>query len=107
MLINELLADQVLVALITGLCILTIADLVVGVGAAVGRHEFDPQMLGAFIGSHLIARVMPIAFCAMLGHWYLPLGALAAMAGAAYLVETLDSIRLTWNLPAEPFLEGE
>jgi len=96
--INDLLADQVLTALITGLCILTAADFVVAVGAAFGRKDFDPTMVGDFILSHIVARVIPIAFCAILGHWYAPLGAVAALAGAAYLVETLASIRESWQL---------
>jgi len=99
--LNELMADQVLTALITGLCILTAADLVVGVGAAIGRKQFDPTMVGDFILSHIVARVLPIAFCAILGHWYAPLAAVAALAGAAYLLETLASIRESWNLPAD------
>lgn len=98
--IDELLADQALTALITGLCLVTAADLIVGVGAAIGRHEFSPQMVGDFIFTHILARVVPISAVAVLGHWYVPLWALAAAAGAAYLIETLASIRDTWQLPA-------
>ena len=99
--LNDLMADQVLTALIAGLCILPAADFVVAVGAAIGRREFDPTMVGDFILSHLVARVIPIAFCVILGHWYAPLAAVAGLAGAAYLVETLASIRESWNLPAD------
>ena len=99
--INELLADPVLTALITGLCIVTAADLIVGVGVAIGRKEFDPQQIADFIITHILARVIPISLCAILGHWYLPVAALAAAAGAAYLVETIGSIRESWQLPSD------
>jgi len=98
---DSLMADQALTALIAGACILTVADFVVRVGKVIGLREFDPTMVGDFILSHVVARVIPIAFCAIMGHWYAPLAAVAAMAGAAYLVETLASIRESWQLPAD------
>jgi hypothetical protein len=91
--INGVFADDAVRAIIIACSVLTGADFIVGVGAAFGTGTFKGSEIAAFIQSHVLARLLPILTVAVLGHFYAPLFAIAGLASAAYVVETLASIR--------------
>jgi hypothetical protein len=92
-LLNGLLADQALTALVMGLVVLTLADWITGVSAAVRSGTFEAGLIAAFVQTHVLGRVVPIAAVAVLGHFEPALWALAGLSAGAYTVETIASIR--------------
>lgn len=97
--INGLVADQALTALVVTVVLLTAADLLTGIAAAVARKTFALAQVADFIATHVVGRVLPIVGVGVLGHFETSLFALAAAAAAAYALETLGSIRANLLLP--------
>jgi hypothetical protein len=73
--------------------ILAVADLVTGVSAALRTGRFSPLVVADWVQTHLAARVLPIGVLLILAQWAEPLYAIAAVASATYVAETLASIR--------------
>lgn len=99
--LNGLLADQALTALVVGLVGLTVADFLTGITAAFRTGTFDPASIAQFLQTHVIGRVLPIAVVAVLGHFEPALWAIAGLAAGAYTVETINSIKKNLQLTDE------
>lgn len=97
--INGLLNDQALTAIIATAVLLTVADFVTGVSAAIAAKTFQSVWVADFISTHVVGRVFPITTVAVLGHFEPSLFILAGLASAAYVAETLGSIREALALP--------
>lgn len=94
--LNHLTLSQLLV----GLLLLTAADFVSGVGSAIAHHTFTVDEVAQFISTHVLGRVIPLAFLAAVGLGIPQLGvegipavfAIFLAGGAAYVAETVSSI---------------
>ncbi|HEX5466376.1 MAG TPA: hypothetical protein VFW92_06840 [Candidatus Limnocylindrales bacterium] len=89
------------------LVILAGVDTVVGIGKALADHTFRLDTVAAFLGSHVLSRILPLAAMALLGQGLPQFGlpavamawALAAGGLAAYFAETVGSLRDTLQAP--------
>lgn len=91
--IDGLLNDQALTALVAIVAITTLADLIVSTSFAIAAGTFKVEYLLDFLKSHVAGRIFPIVTLAILGHFEPALFAIAAPAAAAYVVETLASLK--------------
>lgn len=69
------------------------ADVLVAIGAAFRRGDFQPAMIGQWIGTHLLGRVMPIMALMTFARGSDGLAAIVGLTASAYMMETYASIR--------------
>lgn len=109
--LNEFLApfldNEALRAIVITTVVLALADFLLGVGAAIVAKVFNPEYITNFIRKHVVGRVFPILTVSVLGVIEPTLFAIGAAAAAAYAIETIASIRQSFNLPAEVALAKE
>jgi hypothetical protein len=99
--IDGIVNDQALGALVVTACLLTAADLASGIFAAIREDTFDPTWVARFIRTHVMGRVVPITLVAFIGHFEPALFAIAGLAAGAYAIETLASIRHNLMVPPD------
>jgi hypothetical protein len=82
-----------------GVLILAFVDFGLGVAAAFRDDTFSLDALAAFLRKHIAGRVFPIALLLMAGHFgsQPALLALGLAGAAAYVLETIGSIRDSWG----------
>lgn len=84
---------------LVGLVAVAAADTIIGIGKAIIGGNFSLDHVAQFVRSHLLERVLPIAGLLIVAQLYPSLGQLlgatALAAAAAYVAETLGSIRDT------------
>ncbi len=87
-----------------GILVAAFLDFLFGVIAAVRDGTFDATALAAFLRKHIVGRVFPIVSLLAIGYASGNAGIVgaAAIAGAAYVTETLASVYQSLNQAAKP-----
>jgi len=82
-----------------GVLVLALADFTLGTLAAFRDGSFAIDAVAAFLRKHIAGRVAPVAFLLSLGYFggVPALSAVGVAAAAAYMLETLGSIRASWG----------
>jgi len=93
--------NEALRAIVLTTVVLAAADFVLGVSAAIVAKVFNADYITNFIRKHVVGRVFPIITVSVLGVIEPTLFVIAGLAASAYAVETIGSIRDSFNLPRE------
>lgn len=86
---------------VTVLSAIAVADFVIAVAAAIRDGRFSLALVGNWVQTHLLGRVLPIAALYALGQDNQALWAIAVGAGATYAAQTLASIRASLGVPQD------
>lgn len=84
---------------IVGLLCVAAADTAVGIGTALRDGAFRLDQVGTFLASHVLARVFPLTALLLFGKGNPVIAAIATAAVAAYVAETVASMRRNLGLP--------
>jgi hypothetical protein len=88
-----------------GVLVVAFVDFALGVSAALRDDRFELSSLAAFLRKHVMGRVVPTWLLLFVGHYtsgfkiadVSTLSALGLAAAAAYVLETVGSIRASWG----------
>lgn len=82
-----------------GVVVLALTDWILGTLAALRDGTFKLDAVAAFLRKHIAGRVLPIVALLAIGYFAVQpaLSAIGALLAAAYLAETLGSIKDSWG----------
>lgn len=95
------LASPLVGGVIVALSALMVGDWITAVSAAARRKDVEPLILGEFLRTHVLGRLVPIVALVILASFTPALTPIVALGVASYTTESVASIRANLALPSD------